>query len=222
MRHRRYSSLRSGRGRPLFPIGPSEGREIGSSSESPSGEGRAGSSRRTHQYPTDDEYEEEDYLDSHDRHHRRRLSSAHSNRSNFTQDAYDPSDDEDNEDEDAISQASSISQSSIIDLPLPMSPNRIIPPSLSVQSGLTLAMTGAQPILGGIVRRSRSARFLGRSWGSGVVLGSATPTEMGRGMGDRSRSRGAEVGRKAGEGQGRDDADEVDERDGTGYGTFQA
>jgi hypothetical protein len=69
----------------------------------------------------------------------------------------------------ASSDASSISESSIIDLPPPLRPNRIIPPSLSMNNGISLAAAAAaidnSPVLGPLVRRSRSARFLGRSWG---------------------------------------------------------
>jgi hypothetical protein len=69
----------------------------------------------------------------------------------------------------ASSDASSISESSIIDLPPPLKPNRIIPPSLSMNNGISLAAAAAaidsSPVLGPLVRRSRSARFLGRSWG---------------------------------------------------------
>lgn len=74
--------------------------------------------------------------------------------------------------EDGFSDSSSISESSIIDLPLPRSPNRIAPPtSVSVNRGLNvLAAIEDLPIaetVGAVVRRTRSARFLGgRSWGS--------------------------------------------------------
>lgn len=92
---------------------------------------------------------------------------------------------EEDGEEDTESNFSSFSESSIIDLPPPRSPHRIIPPSLSMNSGLNL---GGQPIIGGIVRRTRSARYLGmsRSWGSAVermeegVLGQRLEgTEMG-------------------------------------------
>jgi hypothetical protein len=62
---------------------------------------------------------------------------------------------------------SSISDSSIIDLPPPLSPNRIIPPtSLSIPRALNLAALDNSPVLGPLVRRSRSARFLARSFGA--------------------------------------------------------
>jgi hypothetical protein len=66
------------------------------------------------------------------------------------------------------SDTSSISESSIIDLPPPLSPSRIVPPtSLSVNRGLDiLAGIEQSPVIGAVVRRTRSARFLGRSWGS--------------------------------------------------------
>jgi hypothetical protein len=65
--------------------------------------------------------------------------------------------------------ASSISSSSIIDLPPPLDPSRIIPPSLSINTSLSRmgAAIDSSPIVGPLVRRSRSTRFLGggRSWG---------------------------------------------------------
>ncbi|ORY34054.1 hypothetical protein BCR39DRAFT_518285 [Naematelia encephala] len=64
---------------------------------------------------------------------------------------------------------SSVSDSSIIDLPPPLSPSRIVPPhSLSMNGGLNLAALDDTPVVGHLVRRTRSARFLGRSWGSRV------------------------------------------------------
>jgi len=67
-----------------------------------------------------------------------------------------------------FSDTSSISESSIIDLPPPLSPSRIVPPpSLSVNRGLDiLAGIEQSPVIGAVVRRTRSARFLARSWGS--------------------------------------------------------
>jgi len=59
---------------------------------------------------------------------------------------------------------SSISESSIIDLPLPLSPSRIIPPkSLSMNGGINLAALEDARVIGPLVRRTRSARLLGRS-----------------------------------------------------------
>lgn len=63
---------------------------------------------------------------------------------------------------DDFTDTSSISESSIIDLPPPMSPSRIVPPAhLSVNRGLDIL--DQTPVLGAVVRRTRSARFLGRS-----------------------------------------------------------
>ncbi len=98
--------------------------------------------------------------------------------------------------------SSSVSSSSIIDLPPPMLPARIIPPaSLSISRGLdVLASAGGitigsgiaagnendlntSPIMG-LVRRTRSARFLGRSWGSrhsGLDLGGHNDDRAGYG-----------------------------------------
>jgi len=78
-------------------------------------------------------------------------------------------------DEDDLSETSttsSVSESSIIDLPPPQLPARIIPPtSLSLSRGLdVIANAGidleTSPVIGNLVRRSRSARFLAQSWGS--------------------------------------------------------
>lgn len=91
---------------------------------------------------------------------------------------------------------SSISESSIIDLPPPLSPNRIIPPSLSMNSGLNIGRPTMSPTLGA-VRRSGSARFLARSWGS---MGEAFGRRMGRDQAGQSGT--------AGNGE-------------EGYGTFQ-
>lgn len=76
----------------------------------------------------------------------------------------DDDDDTDSEDDDGDS-ASSVSESSIIDLPPPLQPSRIVPPSLSMNGGLS-SLANRSPILRPLVRRSRSARFLSRSWGS--------------------------------------------------------
>jgi hypothetical protein len=63
---------------------------------------------------------------------------------------------------DDFSDTSSISESSIIDLPPPLSPSRIVPPvNLSVNRGLDIL--DQTPVFGAVVRRTRSARFLGRS-----------------------------------------------------------
>jgi hypothetical protein len=69
---------------------------------------------------------------------------------------------------DDFSDSSSISESSIIDLPPPLSPSRIVPPtSISVNRGLDiLAGIEQSPVIGAVVRRTRSARFSSRSWGS--------------------------------------------------------
>jgi len=82
----------------------------------------------------------------------------------------DPTDDHEQGDlfDEDFSDTSSISESSIIDLPPPLSPSRIVPPpSLSVNRGLDiLAGIEQSPVIGAVVRRTRSARFLARSWGS--------------------------------------------------------
>ncbi|XAO23769.1 hypothetical protein I312_102549 [Cryptococcus bacillisporus CA1280] len=63
---------------------------------------------------------------------------------------------------------SSVSSSSIIDLPPPLSLAALsvptLPPSLSISSHLGALDTS--PMIGPLVRRTRSAKFLGRSWGS--------------------------------------------------------
>ena len=61
-----------------------------------------------------------------------------------------------------FSDSSSISESSIIDLPPPLSPSRIVAPTtLSVNRGLDIL--DQTPVIGAVVRRTRSARFLARS-----------------------------------------------------------
>lgn len=81
-------------------------------------------------------------------------------------DQSDDTDDSEIEDEDDdADSASSVSESSIIDLPPPLQPSRIVTPSLSMNGGLS-SLSDRSPILRPLVRRSRSARFLGRSWGS--------------------------------------------------------
>lgn len=66
--------------------------------------------------------------------------------------------------------ASSVSSSSIIDLPPPLSPAALsvpaLPASLSISS--RLGAIDRSPVIGPLVRRTRSARFLGRSWDSSV------------------------------------------------------
>lgn len=54
---------------------------------------------------------------------------------------------------------SSISESSIIDLPPPLEPSRLLPPSVSLNTGLSLAALDESPVIGPLVRRTRSARF---------------------------------------------------------------
>jgi hypothetical protein len=54
---------------------------------------------------------------------------------------------------------STISDSSIIDLPPPLEPNRLIPPSVSLNTGLSLAALDQSPVIGPLIRRTRSARF---------------------------------------------------------------
>jgi hypothetical protein len=82
-------------------------------------------------------------------------------------------DDEEEEmefDDSASISESSISESSIIDLPPALEPNRLLPPSVSLGTGLSLAALDLEssPVIGPLVRRTRSARFdtirnLGRS-----------------------------------------------------------
>ena len=99
-------------------------------------------------------------------------------RSEFEQDQLDFSDDENDgpvgmdeleeegAEEEEDSDASSISESSIIDLPPPLTLGRIIPPtSLSISTNLNLSLTEDSPVLGPLVRRTKSARLLARSWG---------------------------------------------------------
>lgn len=99
--------------------------------------------------------------------------------------------------------ASSVSSSSIIDLPPPLSPAALsvptFPASLSISS--RLGALDRSPVIGPLVRRTRSARFLGRSWGSST---------------GREVDGEAELG-QAGSNIGRDWCTrEIDE----GYGTF--
>ena len=94
-------------------------------------------------------------------------SSPPSDHGNDNEEGYNPEmvDDDDDDNSDSIS---SVSESSIIDLPSPLSPARIVPPTgMSMNGGLNLvAAIDAAPLIGEVVRRTRSARFLGRSWAS--------------------------------------------------------
>lgn len=69
----------------------------------------------------------------------------------------------------ADSDASSVSESSIIDLPIPAGPTRIPATSLSIRSGLNVAadLMDDAPVIGALVRRTRSARFLSGAGGLG-------------------------------------------------------
>jgi hypothetical protein len=65
-----------------------------------------------------------------------------------------------------VDSLSSISDSSIIDLPAPLSPSRIRPPtSISMPRALNIAALDRSPIVGPLIRRSRSARYLVGSLG---------------------------------------------------------
>lgn len=81
---------------------------------------------------------------------------------------------DDNDNDNDHDSVSSISDSSIIDLPPPLEPVRLLPPSVSLNTGLSLAALDSSPVIGPLIRRTRSARFttsirtLGRS-ASGVV-----------------------------------------------------
>jgi len=92
-------------------------------------------------------------------------------------------------DDSASISESSISESSIIDLPAPLEPNRLLPPSVSLGTGLSLAALDLEssPVIGPLVRRTRSARFdtirnLGRSASSAGGAGA--------GAGEREASTG--------------------------------
>ncbi|KAK1924048.1 hypothetical protein DB88DRAFT_488948 [Papiliotrema laurentii] len=82
----------------------------------------------------------------------------------YDYEGYDP------ESGDYSSDTSSVSESSIIDLPPPLSPARIAPPvNVGVHSLDIFAAIDGSPVfgaVGAVVRRTKSARFLGRSWGS--------------------------------------------------------
>lgn len=77
---------------------------------------------------------------------------------------------------------SSVSSSSIIDLPPPLSPAALsvptLRPSLSISSHLGALDTS--PVIGPLVRRTRSAKFLGRSWGSSRERGVDGEAELGQ------------------------------------------
>ena len=83
-----------------------------------------------------------------------------------TRDDAQESDDLEQWDDDASvieSEGSSVSDSSIIDLPSPLSPTAIaVPPSLSITSNLNLVAEAVEhsPVIGPLVRRTRSARLL--------------------------------------------------------------
>lgn len=93
--------------------------------------------------------------------------------------------DEGNETEDFDSgSVSSISESSIIDLPPPLEPNRLLPPSVSLNTGLSLAALDQSPVIGPLVRRTRSARFTTiRNLGRGGRNDSETSREVRDGYG---------------------------------------
>lgn len=79
---------------------------------------------------------------------------------------------DDGEDDEGVdSDYSSISESSIIDLPPPLTPSRILPQRLNANVNRGLEVLGvvsdSAEAIGAVVRRSRSARFLRRSFGSG-------------------------------------------------------
>jgi hypothetical protein len=95
--------------------------------------------------------------------------------------------DDDDEIDDFDDSISSISESSIIDLPPPLEPNRLLPPSVSLNSGLSLAALDSSPVIGPLIRRTRSARFtsiriLSRS-GSGQANGMGRERELSDGYG---------------------------------------
>ncbi|WVQ82359.1 hypothetical protein IAT38_004487 [Cryptococcus sp. DSM 104549] len=120
---------------------------------------------------------------------------------------YDP--DHSGEDElDDESDSSSISSSSIIDLPPALSPSTIPVPAMptltpSISFSSRLAAMDRSPVIGPLVRRTKSARFLGRSWGSARTWGSGESPEGDAELGE-SRV-GREVSRSgaaAGSGEG--------------------
>lgn len=160
------------------------------------------------------------------------------------EDDYDDEDDEEDEDEwnddqvecdsSTSSPTSSISASSIIDLPPPLQPSRIIP-SMSFNRGLSSTTTNAvsalesSPVFGPLLRRTRSARFLSRSRSRsfGVVgeemdgrmagsVGSVGRVSVGGAGRTVSLAAGVVAGNCEGEGNGAREAN----GDGSGYGTF--
>ena len=98
--------------------------------------------------------------------------------------------------EEEDSDASSISESSIIDLPPPQTLARIIPPtSLSINTNLNLSLTEDSPVLGPLVRRTKSARLLAQSWGRnspGKNRASSAYGTFGFGSGSRTEQTGGE------------------------------
>lgn len=70
--------------------------------------------------------------------------------------------------------ASTVSESSIIDMPRPTGPTAIVVrDGTSISAGLNLAAEvagAAEGAVGELVRRSTSARFLGHSWGSNAAV----------------------------------------------------
>lgn len=102
--------------------------------------------------------------------------------------------------------ASSISESSIIDLPPPLEPHQILPPSLSIRSNLAHALDSS-PLLGPIARRSRSMQMLARSFGS-VMQGEVADEAMRRMRGEQQ--------------EGIETRPPVGSRTTSGYGTFDA
>ena len=71
--------------------------------------------------------------------------------------------------EDDASDISSISESSIIDLPPPQEPSQIDTTSaLAMTNNLDLTSLENSPVLGPLVRRTKSSRLLSGSWGRQV------------------------------------------------------
>ncbi|WWC94176.1 hypothetical protein V866_001015 [Kwoniella sp. B9012] len=85
-----------------------------------------------------------------------------------------------NDEEDDDQSISSISSSSIIDLPPPL----MTLPSRSTSLNINMNMTGLEnsPIVGPLIRRSRSARFVPSSWGS------LSPNSPGRWFNNRNQN----------------------------------
>ncbi|WVO16279.1 hypothetical protein L204_103954 [Cryptococcus depauperatus] len=76
--------------------------------------------------------------------------------------------------------ASSISSSSIIDLPPPTSPLALsLPPAFNIASRLDTL--GSSPVFGSLVRRTKSARLLGKSWSSNTQMGISREAESSQG-----------------------------------------